>query len=724
MRVTLFARALLLLLLISQSGFAFGDDKPAEQVDPDHVRKQAEGLKLFKSDVRGILLDHCASCHGVDSLEGEFDLTSREALLKGTPTNKVLDLKNIPESELWQLVSRQKQPYMPFEDDPLPKRELELLKKWLELGAPYDKPLVEKAASATRWQETKISESAREFWSFKKLQPVTPPRFVDDSWNQTEIDRFILHKLSEKGIHPNPTADRRTLIRRAYFDLIGLPPQPEEIDSLVNDPDPEAYPKLIDKLLASEHFGERWARHWLDVARFAESHGFEQDYDRPHAYHFRDFVIQAFNEDMPYDQFVRWQLAGDELAPDDPQALMATGFLGAGVFPTQITANEVERTRYDALDDMAATTSNAFLGLSVGCARCHDHKFDPIPQADYYRFVSTFTTTVRSNVDVDMTPDKTAAALAAWEQAHRPKVDAQKQYETEHLSLRFEEWLTDPATDWKVLSQRIPWLLLEIAEAKSKNGATLSPQADGSVLASGTNPDEDIYTLTTGRIGPLAEIKTLRLEALAHDSFVKHGPGRADNGNFALSHIKLFLEDADGKNRKEIKLTNPRADFQQNEGSLSIASSLDDNPKSGWAVDPQFGKDHWALFDIDPIAPLDLNDKQRLVVELSFAVNTKHAIGRARLSISTQPDVSPDAGSQSIALGNAIRERRSLGDNFAKLSPSSRDSLWNHYRSQDERWVALNSAVQKSLSEKPQPNLVKMMIASEGVTPIRHHTQG
>src|SRR5205814_3202454 len=188
--------------------------------------------------------------------------------------------------------------------------------------------------------------------------------------------------------------------------------------------DAKDYESLIDKLLNSPHYGERWARHWLDAARFAESHGFEQDYDRPFAYHFRDFVIEALTADMPFDQFVKWQLAGDEYDPENPLALKATGFLGAGVFPTQITANEVEKSRYDALDDMAATTGTAMLGLTIGCARCHDHKFDPIPADDYYRLVSTFTTTVRSDIDLDMHPAVTKAAQAKFAAEHAPLVEA------------------------------------------------------------------------------------------------------------------------------------------------------------------------------------------------------------------------------------------------------------------------------------------------------------
>src|SRR6266704_1409760 len=191
--------------------------------------------------------------------------------------------------------------------------------------------------------------------------------------------------MEAAGITPNPPVGKERLIRRVCFDLIGLPPSPEEIRAFVNDPAPDAYERLVDRLLDSQHHGERWARHWLDLARFAESHGFEHDYDRPTAYHYRDLVIKALNQDMPYDRFVKLQIAGDELEPDSPFAMTATGFLSAGVHATQITANQVEKERYDELDDMAATIGTSMLGLTIGCARCHDHKFDPIPQQDYCR---------------------------------------------------------------------------------------------------------------------------------------------------------------------------------------------------------------------------------------------------------------------------------------------------------------------------------------------------
>ncbi|MBI4603301.1 MAG: DUF1549 domain-containing protein, partial [Planctomycetes bacterium] len=267
-------------------------------------------------------------------------------------------------------------------------------------------------AAAAAAERSVDFEEGRSHWAFAPLLDATPPEVRDAGWCRTPVDRFILARLEEEGLRPSPPADRRRLIRRLAFGLTGLPPSPEELETFATDPEPEAYARLVDRLLASPRLGERWARHWLDLARFAESHGFEHDYDRPYAFHYRDFVIRAFNSDLPYDTFARWQLAGDEIEPEDPEALLATGFLGAGVHNTQITKNQVEKERYDELDDMLATTGTAFLGLTLGCARCHDHKYDPIPTRDYYSLYGVFQGTTERLVSLNPEPERTAEYLA------------------------------------------------------------------------------------------------------------------------------------------------------------------------------------------------------------------------------------------------------------------------------------------------------------------------
>ena len=241
-------------------------------------------------------------------------------------------------------------------------------------------------------------EAGRGFWSFRPRERVMPPDVERREWVRTPIDRFVLAKQHEKGLTPASIASKEKLIRRVTFDLIGLPPTPDEVEAFLSDASPSAYRRVVDRLLASPHFGERWARHWLDLARFADSNGFERDEVRPSAYHYRDFVIKALNQDLPYTTFVKWQLAGDVIDADNPLATTATGFLVAGVENLLQTLKEFERDRYDKIDDMLSTTGAALLGLTIGCARCHDHKYDPIPQRDYYRLASSFRRTISRQV--------------------------------------------------------------------------------------------------------------------------------------------------------------------------------------------------------------------------------------------------------------------------------------------------------------------------------------
>jgi mono/diheme cytochrome c family protein len=401
---------------------------PAKEPLPsDHAEKMARGRDLFAKHVRQVLTEHCLKCHGGDKTRSGLDLSTRAGLLKGGDKGPDVVTGNAKCSKLYKLITRQQKPHMPDKADKLTDAQIGQIAAWIDLGAPYDKPLVAKKKSGKKAMI--VTDEDRRFWAFQPLGKAAPPRVNNEAWCKTTVDRFILAKLEAKGIQPNPQVDRRLLLRRAYFDLLGLPPTSADVEKFLNDKSADAYEKLIDRLLDSPHFGERWARHWLDLARFAESHGYEQDYDRPTAYPYRDFVIKALNQDLPYNTFVKWQIAGDEIEPENPLALMATGFLAAGTHSTQITKNQVEKERYDELDDMARTIGTSMLGLTIGCARCHDHKYDPIPTRDYYRLLSTFTTTVRSDIDVNVDPKGFKAAKAKFEADHAPLVEALKDYE-------------------------------------------------------------------------------------------------------------------------------------------------------------------------------------------------------------------------------------------------------------------------------------------------------
>ncbi|OWK39740.1 PSD1 and planctomycete cytochrome C domain-containing protein [Fimbriiglobus ruber] len=417
--------------------------RAAEPVPPDHAAKMAASQQLFKEKVRPFLEKNCLECHGATGgkIKGGFNIATRDLLLKGGERGVSVIPGKGRQSPLVKFVAREDEPHMPPKK-PMPPEAIELLAQWIDSGAAYDKALVEGAAVGAK-KPLVVTEKDKQYWAYRPLQTIAPPTVKAAEWARTPIDTFLLAKMEATGVVPAADADKRTLIRRVTFDLTGLPPTPQDVEAFVSDPSPTAYEKVVDRLLASPRFGERWARHWLDPARYAESHGFEHDYFRPHAYHYRDFVIKALNADMPYDQFVRWQIAGDELAPGDALALAATGFLGAGVYPTQITNSEAERIRYDAMDDMLATTGYAVLALTVACARCHDHKYDPIPTRDYYRMLAAFTTTVRSEVDVDLGTPAEKQAAKEFEAKLKPVTDELKTFEEKELVGRFAAWVAE-----------------------------------------------------------------------------------------------------------------------------------------------------------------------------------------------------------------------------------------------------------------------------------------
>lgn len=328
---------------------------------------------FFENRVKPILQKSCLGCHGVGTTLGGLDLRTRAGAQKGGTRGSALG-SNAAQSKLYHLITGSQAPLMP-PGGKLPANEIAVLKTWLDGGSPWG------------GEQSLGSAQKQVWWSLAPLNAHA---------ESPNIDRFISAKLTENKLTPSKEASRRVLIRRVYEDLWGLPPAPEEVEAFLKDPDPKAYEKLVEKLLASPNYGERWGRHWLDLARYADSGGFEGDKDRPLMWRYRDWVIEAFNSDMPYDKFLRFQIAGDELRPSDPNALIATGYLACG--PQDIVENNA-RTRANELDDLVSTTGSVMLGLTVGCARCHDHKYDPIAMTDYYRLSAVFAPTERREVD-------------------------------------------------------------------------------------------------------------------------------------------------------------------------------------------------------------------------------------------------------------------------------------------------------------------------------------
>jgi hypothetical protein len=307
-------------------------------------------------------------CHGSATQLAKLDLSSREAALRGGEHGPVLVPGSAEKSRIYRMVAGLEKPAMPL-GGKLTAQEIESIRQWIEKGAVWDGPAITTSAAEPD-REAPLPASAREYWAFRK--PVAAA-------GHASVDSFL-----NRDVHRAPEADRRTLLRRAYLDLIGLPPTPAEADEFLKDQAPGAWERLIDRLLASPHYGERWGRHWLDVARYADSNGFEHDFDRPNAWRYRDYVIRAFNEDKPYNTFLREQMAGDELPHVTQDSLIATGFLRQYA-KVGFREKDNPENRFDYLDDMISTIGRGVLGLTVQCARCHDHKFDPISQRDYYR---------------------------------------------------------------------------------------------------------------------------------------------------------------------------------------------------------------------------------------------------------------------------------------------------------------------------------------------------
>jgi len=378
-------------------------------------------LSVRRDDIQAILEVHCLKCHGPEKQKGGLRLdNSTDAFKGGDSGERGIVPGESGQSRVFQRVSSKKDDErMPPKGEPLSPQQLELLQRWIDAGAEWPESGTNVARRVR--SEMKVSDVDRQHWSLLPLRDVVPPTVNDRSWARTPVDPFIRHAQELRLILPSAPADARTLVRRLYFDLIGLPPTPEEMArwSVRIDTSREAVRELVDELLASPHYGERWARHWLDIARYADSNGMEGDNDRPNAYRYRDFVIRAWNEDLPYHTFIRWQLAGDEIEPDKPEAIAATGFIVGGVtaaLPGNLMEEEKLRERANELDDMVSTTGQAMLGLTLGCARCHDHKYDPLPTRDYYRLMRIFNSGDRREVPLAPPGEVKAhlTALSAW----------------------------------------------------------------------------------------------------------------------------------------------------------------------------------------------------------------------------------------------------------------------------------------------------------------------
>lgn len=566
----------------------------------------------FATEIQPILVRSCYGCHGPERQKSGYRLDVRSIALKGgdlgSPAIVPHDSAGSP---LIHYVSgADPEMVMPPERSdapPLSEEEVARLRAWIDAGPHWPDALAGTV------------EEVAPHWS---LEPLVSPSVPEGAAHP--IDAFIRARLEEKGIAPSPTAERCILIQRLYYDLIGLPPTPEEVEAFCADTDPAAYERLVDGLLASPRYGERWARHWLDTIQFADSHGYEHDVGRNNAWPFRDYVIEALNADRPWARFIREQLAADYFYPDAPELTPALGYLGAGPFDLSTYLTAGVTFDYLARDTLVTQTTASFISSTASCARCHNHKFDPIPQTDYYALQAVFSGVIKGDLSYDA-ERAVKRARTRWNEviAAAERKDGAALRTPEHGSL-IEEWLVQRGGG-------ATWTPLVADTFLSAEGATLAQYPSGLIVASGKNPDKDTYTVTTSPA--LTEITALRLDVQTDENLPMKGPGRQDNGNFHLSEFELQYFEAGVAAPVPVRFRRATADFNQTDWGSEKA--IDENGGTAWGIHPAVGTNHHAVFELKE--PLVLKPGSHLAISLKQHHGDHHLIGAFKLSATADP---------------------------------------------------------------------------------------
>ncbi len=565
----------------------------------------------FNEQIRPLLSDRCFQCHGPDEKKREVDLrldmfeeaTRSQAIVPGNPAASEI---------LKRITSTDPDVMMP---PPVAKKakfsaaEIELLTRWIQEGAEY-----------------------QGHWAFLPVRN-SPPPVVKHPWIKNPIDQFVAARLLSAGLEPSPEADRATLIRRLSLDLLGLLPSPEDVAEFVADPDPAAYERLVERMLTSPHYGERWGRHWLDQARYADSNGYSIDAPRE-MWPYRDWVIDALNRDLPFDQFTVEQLAGDLLPTPEKSQRIATGF-HRNTLINQEGGTSPEQFRVEAAMDRVNTSGAVWLGLTVGCAQCHSHKFDPLTQREYYELLAFFN----SGQDVNNTG--ATLEVVRGEMFGRP-VDVQREPPPPSAQ-QIAEWriVWETATRTRIeeamsagVKSSTAWQPLPIEEISSVEKATFERLEDQSVLVTSPVAGFDAYRVKA--LSPLPQIAAIRLRVLTHDSLPKQGPGRAGNGNFVLTAFELSF---DGQ---PVGWAKAVADLEQI--NYPIVGTLDDDPKTGWAINTAAGSTvkmnapHEAVFALG--TPLKTDGKP-ISLTLRHDLNRDYLIGRFALDVIAETPALP-----------------------------------------------------------------------------------
>ena len=656
MRITLRILCALALVVVATQ---VRSQQPAKVVD-------------FRSDIQPILAKNCVGCHQGGAAPADLRLDSAAALVKGSLSGKVIVPGNAQESLLVRRISNKTGVGMP-PTGPLSDDQIALITTWVDQGAKIPEPLLTEQTAAPK------------HWSYVKPVRAALPAVKNMAWIHNPIDRFVLARLEKEGLSPSPEASKETLIRRVSLDLNGVLPTPAEVDSFVNDSRPDAYERLVDRLLASPRYGERWATPWLDYARYGDSEGWTNDRQRV-SWPYRDWVIRSLNKNMPFDQFTIEQIAGDMLPNATLDQKVATGFIRSSMFQSEGGTDPAENN-WVAQVDRTSTIGTVFLGSSIGCAQCHNHKYDPFTQQQFYKMVAFFNNVAFvNNATLNDVRDKRLLAyveptveLPTPEQAQKRdaiKVELKK-YEdqlaetTPELLQRQAEWERNLIAHEKV------WEPLRPTRLVSVSGATLTASADGAVLASGKNPDTDTYILEART--PVRDITGVRIEALPDPSLPEGGPGRDYYGNFMLQGVTLEAGSSSAQLAKvrfnEVLTDTPPPEIQYAGSKIKQLWIIDASRKSGtYNVKDEAQARLRAQLVLIPNTPISIGADGLLRLTIVQTSETKGTnLGRFRISVTS-------ASNPKFVLDIPGDLRPILDMAPGKRTPKQADELTAHYR--------------------------------------------
>ncbi|RUL87284.1 DUF1553 domain-containing protein [Tautonia sociabilis] len=618
-RIDWLLAGLAILIPTSSLPLAWGQDEAGLPPPVEHP-------VAFEEQIRPILAERCLSCHGPDRRKGGLRLDNRADALAGGDSGPVIEPGDGAKSLLVEKVAGlDPLSVMPPSGDPLTRDQVALIRSWIDQGAEWSE------------DDTPAEAPRSDHWAFRAPVLPEPPEVRDFGWPRNPIDRFILARLESEGLSPAPEADRSTLIRRLSLDLIGLPPTPEQVDAFLEDESPTAFESLVDRLLASPHYGERWGRRWLDLARYADTNGYEKDRERS-IWPYRNWVIDALNADMPFDQFSIEQLAGDLLPGATTAQRIATGF-HRNTMINEEGGIDVEEFRFASIVDRVATTGSTWLGLTVGCAQCHSHKYDPITQREYYQLFAFLNNADEPELPV---PDPEIARRRAEIQAEIdtivagladrfPLPDRRAPGLTDDEARR--QHLAEAMARWEASLRTHDWTPISPTRLSSKNGATMEVLEDSSVLVSGDKPNQDVYTVELET--DLTGITGLRLEVLPHESLPDGGPGRAplfSVGDFLLTEFEVDAVPEEGETAR-VAIANASEDYS--EQGHPAAKAVDEVPDTGWNVKGAIGRPHAAVFGF--AEPVGDGSRTTLVLTMRQEYIHQMTIGRFRVSITTDP---------------------------------------------------------------------------------------